>query len=287
MSERPRWVGDIITVAVIAAVLGAVSLLPPDTSFAEIKQTGMLRICVPTLYPPLVTGSPDAPGLDIDFAQAIANKLEVRLVVNSNPAMGRDFNPRNWNVTRAQCQMLSGGVVASDLTRSFLDTTSPHLETGWALIARPLPPTLRDLRVGFYAGLAGLDRIALSRFLRSQQARVEIFQNAEALTEALRNGRINAAATEALMAGQIARAVGVGIAWLPQPLQRYPVVFGLWKGDLTLKRRLIAAIGELESQGLMRELSARYRIMPIETTFHPDDQAVHASPDQTGHVLAL
>jgi hypothetical protein len=49
---------------------------------------------VPTLYPPLVTGKADASGFDIEFAQAVAGRLEVRLVINTNPAMGRDFKPR-------------------------------------------------------------------------------------------------------------------------------------------------------------------------------------------------
>ena len=113
MRERPRWVGDLITVGGIAALFGAVYLLPPDTSLAQVKQAGVLRVCVPTLYPPLVTGKPEEPGFDVEFAQAIAKRLDVRIVVNPNAAMGRDFNPRNWNVTRAQCQMLAGGVVVS------------------------------------------------------------------------------------------------------------------------------------------------------------------------------
>ena len=266
MNERPRWIGDVITVVGIAALFGAVYLLPPDTSLAQVKRAGILRICVPTLYPPLVTGKPDAPGFDIEFAQAIAKRLDVRLIVNTNATMGRDFNPRNWNVTRAQCEILGGGVVVSDLTRSFLDTTPPHLQTGWALVAANLPAGLQDVKVGFYAGLAGLDRIALSRVLQTQKARIEITASAEALTEALRSGRIDAGVSEALMARQIAGTLGVQVAWLPPPLGRYPVAFGLWKGDLTLKRRLIEVIDDLEREGFMRELARRYRVAPIETT---------------------
>ena len=142
MIARPRWVGDAITVAAVAILFGALYLLPADTSLSEVRQAGILRVCVPTLYPPLVTGKQDAPGFDIEFARAIAQRLDVRLVINTNPAMGRDFNPRNWNVTRAQCQMLAGGLIVSDLTRSFLDTTPPHLERGWALVARQLPDSL-------------------------------------------------------------------------------------------------------------------------------------------------
>jgi len=266
MSERPRWVGDLITVGGIAALFGAVYLLPPDTSLAQVKQAGVLRVCVPTLYPPLVTGKPDAPGFDVEFAQAVAKRLDVRIVVNANSAMGRDFNPRNWNVTRAQCQMLAGGVVVSDLTRSFLDTTPPHLQTGWALVAAQLPDQLQGVKVGFYAGLAGLDRIALSRFLQAQKTRIEIVASPEALIEGLRSGRIDAGVSEALMARQIAGTLDMQVAWLPESLGRYPVAFGLWKGDLTLKRRLVDIIDDFGREGLTRELARRYKIAPIEAT---------------------
>jgi ABC-type amino acid transport substrate-binding protein len=266
MSERPRRIGDLITVAGIAALFGVVYLLPPDTSFSQVKQAGILRVCVPTLYPPLVTGKPDAPGFDIEFAQAIAKRLAVRLVISTNSMMGRDFNPRNWNVTRAQCQMLAGGVVVSELTRSFLDTTPPHLQTGWALVAADLPAGLAEVKLGFYAGLAGLDRIALSRFLQTQKARIEIVGSAEALIEGLRSGRFDAGVSEALMARQIAGTLDAQVAWLPESLGRYPIAFGLWKGDLTLKRRLIGIIDDLGSEGLTGEFARRYRIAPIKTT---------------------
>ncbi len=266
MSERPRWIGDLITVVGIAALFGIVYLLPPDTSLAQVKQAGILRVCVPTLYPPLVTGKPDAPGFDVEFLQAIAKRLDVRLTINTNPAMGRDFNPRNWNITRAQCEMLAGGVVVSDTTRSFLDTTPPHLRTGWALVAASIPERLQDLKIGFYAGLVGLDRIALSRFLQAHKSRVEIVASAEALAEGLRAGRFDAGVSEALIARQIAGGLGAHVAWLPETLGRYPIAFGLWKGDLTLKRRLVEVIDQLESEGLTRELAARYKIAPIDST---------------------
>ena len=266
MSERPRWVGDVITLTGIAALFGTVYLLPPDTSLAQVKQAGILRICMPALYPPLVTGKPDAPGFDVEFAQAIADRLGVKPIASANPAMGRDFNPRDWNVTRAQCQVLAGGVVVSDTTRSFLDTTPPHLETGWALVAAKIPDTLAEAKLGFYSGLVGLDRIALSRFLQARKAQIEIVASAEALVEGLRSGRLDAGISEALTARQIAGTLGAQVVWLPESLGRYPVAFGLWKGDLTLKRRLVEVIADLDREGLTRELARRYKIAPIERT---------------------
>ena len=132
-------------------------------------------------------------------------------------------------------------------------------------MAANVPATLKEAKVGFYAGLAGLDRIALSRLLQAQNVRIEIVANAEALAEGLRSRRFDAGVSEALLARQIAGTLGAQVAWLPEPLGRYPIAFGLWKGDLTLKRRLIEVIDELESEGLTRDLSRRYRIAPIET----------------------
>lgn len=264
MSGRPRWLSDLVTIAAIAALFGAVYLLPPDTSLAEVERAGTLRVCMPVLYPPLVTGDAAAPGFDVEYVDAIARRLGVRMAVNANAAIGRDFNPRSWNVTRAQCQVLAGGVVASEATRAFLDTTPPHLETGWAMVAATMPATLTGVPVGVHTGLAGLDRLGLSAFLRAHGARVEVAASAEALTDALRSGRVAAGVSEALTARRIAGTLDLKAAWLP--LMRYRVALGLWKGDLTLKRRLAAAIAELEAEGLPRSLAARYLIAPIDAT---------------------
>ena len=107
----------------IFGLLGAVYLLPPDTSLGEVRKAGVLRACMPPSYPPLVTGDRDAPGIDVEMLQALAKNLGVSLIISSNPAIGQDFNPRNWHVTRAQCEVLGGGVVASPLTKSFLETS--------------------------------------------------------------------------------------------------------------------------------------------------------------------
>ena len=98
--------------------------------------------------------------------------LGLKFAITSNPAMGQDFNPRNWRVTRAQCEVLAGGVVASPVTRSFLETSPSYAQTGWAFV---LPKPIGDLqgrRAGVLVGISGLDRIALSRFLREQERRL-------------------------------------------------------------------------------------------------------------------
>lgn len=134
------------------------------------------------------------------------------------------------------------------------------------MVAARLPARLDGLKIGVYTGLAGLDRIGLGRLLREANARIEIIPDAETLTDALRAGRIDAGVSEALTARQIAGTLGLQVAWMPATLARYGLAFGLWKGDLTLKRRVAAVIEALEGEGLTRELAKRYRIAPIAAT---------------------
>ena len=76
----------------------------------------------------------------------------------------------------------------------------------------------------------------------------------------------DAAVSEALMTRQIAGTLNLQVAWLPQSLGRYPVAFGLWKGDLTLKRRLIDIIEALNREGFSHDLARKYQIAPIALT---------------------
>ena len=268
-SRERTWIGDALTLVLLFGLLFAVYLLPPDTSLAEVDRTGVLRVCVPPDYPPLVTTDPAKPGADVELLTAIAERMGVRLSLNVNSAIGRDFNPRNWGVTRAQCNVLAGGVVVSTTTRSFLDTTPPHLETGWAMVASVMPASLSGQTIGVYAGLTGLDRLGLSRFLRAEGARLEVVGSAAALADGIRSGTLAAGISEALTAGQIAGANGWAIAWLPPPIERYPIAFGLWKGDLTLKRKIAAILDDLERGGFLAELAERYQIIPIEEAIEP------------------
>jgi polar amino acid transport system substrate-binding protein/cystine transport system substrate-binding protein/membrane-bound lytic murein transglycosylase F len=256
---RFRQIGrDVGNLLVIMALLVAVDLLPPDTSLAELKRVGALRVCVPPIYPPLVTGDSSAPGLDIELLRAVADRLGVGLELNHNAAMGRDFNPRAWRLTRAQCQVLAGGIVDSPMTRSFLDVTQAHANTGWATITTDGGAVIAGNRVGVLVSASGLDRIALSRHLRALSVKVIVVSSPADLATGLAQGDFDVGVTDALLAGWIATQHGWTAAWLPGDLERYPVVFGLWKGDLTLKRRIVGALATLKNDGRLARINARY-----------------------------
>lgn len=259
-----RFLGNFGGIAAILALLVVATFLPPDTSLSEVRAAATLKACVPPLYPPLVTGDPARPGIDIELLQAVAAKIGVTLALSENRAMGRDFNPRNWNLNRAQCEVIAGGVVDSAQTRSFLETGPPYAATGWALISPAPLATLADQDIGALVLVSGLDRIGLASLLRTAGARARVVTNREALVAGISDGTFDAGVTEAMLAAQLAAENGWTVAWMPPELARYNLVFGLWKGDVTLKRAIDRAFAELAADGTLAAILARYQAGPID-----------------------
>jgi polar amino acid transport system substrate-binding protein/cystine transport system substrate-binding protein/membrane-bound lytic murein transglycosylase F len=240
-------------------------LLPPDTSLSEVRRAGTLRVCLPPDDPPFVAPDAHAPGIDVEILQALSRDLGLALAPVPEPAMGQDFNPRAWHVTRAACEILAGGLVASPITRSFLETSPPYAQTGWALLSPQPPPShglgweqLHGRKLGVLAPPSGLDRIALASYLRAEQAQAIIVSSSEALVAGLREGRFEAGVTEKLLAEQIAAREHLRADWLPGDLPRYPLAFGLWKGDLTLKRAVSDALERLTRDGAVAGILTKY-----------------------------
>ncbi|WP_172123110.1 MULTISPECIES: transporter substrate-binding domain-containing protein [unclassified Devosia] len=258
---RPhRWLRAAANLALIAALLFAVSFLPPDTSLKERRQAGVLKLCVPPSYPPLVTGDPAQPGFDIELAQHIADSIGVRLIVNALPSMGRDFNPRNWQLSRAQCDMIAGGLTDTLQTRGFLQTIPTTAETGWVAIAPRGELPSGSAAAAVLPGSSGLDRLALSSWLRAHGLRPVLVSGPDELTRALSEGRAQVGFAERFAASAIGSLPpDFTLSWLPaQDLPRYQMALGLWKGDQTLMRAVRAAMEHLQESGTVDNLRERY-----------------------------
>lgn len=259
-----RLVRDFGGIGLVFALLLAVTLLPPDTSLREVQAAGTLRACVPPAYPPLVTSDADRPGIDVELLRAVADHIGVGLALNFNDAMGRDFNPRNWGLNRAQCQVIAGGVVDSDQTRSFLETGPSYARTGWAVISPKPLAELTGANVGVLTLVSGLDRIGLSGFLRGADARIQVVRRPEDLVAGIAEHHFNVGITEALLAARLAADNGWAATWMPAELERYNLVFGLWKGDVTLKRAIEQAFADLAADGTITAILARYVSTPLD-----------------------
>ncbi len=255
-----RLAGDIGGLLLVIGLLLLITFLPPDTSLREVEANDAIRACIPRDYPPLVTGDPHRPGIDVELLEAIRDHIGVRLLLNPVDAMGRDFNPRNWGISRANCHLLAGGVVDSALTRSFLDTGPPYAETGWAIIAPAPLEDIGGLNLGALTLVSGLDRIELSSYLRRRNVTVRVMRNADLLVDGISNGALAGGITEALLASGLAAETGWWVAPLPDELARYNLVIGLWKGDLTLKRKIAEAFEKMKEDGTLAAILGRYGV---------------------------
>lgn len=259
--RRPhRWLRAGLNIALIAGLLTAVSFLPPDTSLRDRERAGVLKACVPPSYPPLVTGDPLRPGYDIELLSAVAAHLKLRLQINVMSSIGMDFNPRNWLLTRAQCDVVAGGVADTDQTRSFLQTIPTDAETGWVGISRSgtLPATGSSVAV--LPGTTGLDRLALSGWLRKEGLAVVPARTVGQLRQVLQDGSVEAGVTERFAAGDLGlTADGFQLFWLPEAtFPHYRMALGLWKGDQTLRRGIASALNNLQQSGVLAQLAASY-----------------------------
>jgi ABC-type amino acid transport substrate-binding protein len=257
---RHRWLQALLNIAIVAGLLAAVSYLPPDTSLRDRQRDGVLKVCVPQSYPPLVTGDPARPGFDVEMVEAIAGKLKLRLVLNVLPSIGKDFNPRNWFLTRAQCDVVAGGVADTAQTRSFLQTIPTLAQTGWVGFSPTGDMPSSGSVVAVLPGTAGLDRLALSSWLRKQGLRAQLTPSADAFSRALQAGSVAAGITERFVAANIGLDPQAFRAfWLTDSVfPRYRMALGLWKGDQTLKRAVLEALAAMDDEGSIQALAVRY-----------------------------
>lgn len=254
----PRWRAVAINLSLVVGILYALSFVPPDNSLAEVQRSGVLRVCLPETAPPLVTADAERPGYDVELLQQVAQDLGVRLAVNHNPAIGADFNPRNWRLTRAQCQIIAGGIVNNETTRGFLQLLPTGGRNGWARLA-PIGTLARAIdSVLVFPGPAALDRLALSRYLRIHKLSWTAADSASALQDG--NGHTNLLVSDWLTLAALDLS-DHEINWLSETeLPPVPLAWGLWKGDTTLLRALQDGLNKLTISGRKNDIASRYHL---------------------------
>ena len=101
MQPLRRIARDLGGLAVVVVLLLLVNFLPPDTSLAQVEASGAIRACVPTRYPPLVTGDPDRPGIDIELLRAVADEIGVSSAAQPERRHGPRLQPAQLGASTA------------------------------------------------------------------------------------------------------------------------------------------------------------------------------------------
>lgn len=231
------WRRPLRDVLLLAVFLAAVSFLPADTSLSERQGAGQLRYCFADANSPLIRDpSTGAAGTERALLEGAAADLGLQLRLVEVPNIGRSFNPADWNVTRAQCDVLGGGLADSAANRGFMTL----IPTGQQIALRRTggaaePP--RGSRVGVFAGSAGMDRVRLSGFMRSRGWQAVPLRREADLRAWIAQGE---------------PAIFSSLTPVPEGTEHHPLpaeaaevsdlVLGLWRGDTTLTRALRHAL---------------------------------------------
>ena len=165
-----------------------------------------IRACVPTTYPPLVTGDPDRPGIDVEILLAVADYIGVELLLSPSDAIGRDFNPLPLGHNPRQVPGARRGSrrFRHSPGRSSIPVRS-YAETGWAIVAPAPLEDIDGLTIGALTIISGLDRIGLASYLRRQERhRPRRAETARQLVDGIAGGEFDGGVTEALLAGGLA-----------------------------------------------------------------------------------
>jgi len=256
---RNRWLQAAFNIVLVGILLFGLSFLPPDNSLAEVREAGVLKLCVPENFPPLAQNDPGRPGFDVELVRKAAEEIGIRVTVNVMASMGKDFNPRNWRLTRGQCNIIAGGVADTTQTRNFLQTIPTDVETGWVGISHDGAQPVQGSTWAVWPGTSGLDRLSLSSWLRERGVRPRLIRSPDELQAILDDGTVAGAIVERFAATSVDTSRGYKIFWLaPERFERFRMALGLWKGDQTLYRAVQSAIQKIKESDKVGFLRIMY-----------------------------
>lgn len=238
---------------VLVGLIGA--LMTTNVAYADrlddIEKRGEIKIAVFDSNPPFGYVDPDSKqivGLDVDYANAIAQALNVKVqLVPTNPAN------RIPLLTSQKADLIVANFTVTQERAKAVDFSVPYFATGQKFIARKgvltTPDDLKNLRIGADKGTV------MEITLREQYptAKVISYDDTPFAFAALRNGVVQAITQDD------AKLIGL-LANVPEDqreafeissfsiTQEYQAV-GIPKGDTRLKDKINQVLFSLEEQG--------------------------------------
>lgn len=243
--------------AVSFAVLLGVNLLPPDTALEEIETAGRLTVCAPPELGPLVAQDAERPGFEIALVEEAAKRSGWTVSITHNAAMAREFNPRNWRISRATCRLIVGGLRDNNWSRSLMEMSEPYLESAWVWVA-PQGSEWPPSQIRFHPGIFAMDRVTLGTFLRGEGVRINPVQRPEQLLKDIEGDDWMTAITDSITADYLFADTRLEANLLPGGPAPQGISLGFWKGDTTLRRHMDGILAAMHEDGTVERLAEEY-----------------------------
>lgn len=235
----------------IALALGMLLLASQAQAdqLADIKAAGVVKVATFDANPPF--GSVDAKthhivGYDVDFAQALAKTLGVKLeLVATNPAN------RIPLLQSGKADLIVADITITPERAQVIDFSTPYFVTGQQFLVPAGSPDKLDeyskARIGAVKGTTG-EQALHQRF---PQARVLSYDDIPLALTALRNGNVQAITQDStILAGLLAEAPDKAkFKILPDLLSKEEIGVGVKKGEPALLKAVNDELVKLEKTG--------------------------------------
>ncbi len=235
----------------IALALGMLLLASQAQAdqLADIKAAGVVKVATFDANPPF--GSVDAKthhivGYDVDFAQALAKALGVKLeLVATNPAN------RIPLLQSGKADLIVADITITPERAQVIDFSTPYFVTGQQFLVPAGSPDKLDeyskARIGAVKGTTG-EQALHQRF---PQARVLSYDDIPLALTALRNGNVQAITQDStILAGLLAEAPDKAkFKILPDLLSKEEIGVGVKKGEPALLKAVNDELVKLEKTG--------------------------------------
>ena len=218
-------------------------------------EAGKLTMATNAAFPPyeMTTDAGAFEGIDIDTAQAIADKLGLELQIDD-----MDFDAALLSVQQGKADIAMAGVTVTDERKNVMDFSDSYA-TGIQSIIVPegsdiaSPDDLAGKKIGTQRGTTGY--IYCSDDFGEDA--VVAYDNGLTAVQALNNGQVDAVVIDNAPAKEFV-AANPGLVLLDTSYAEEDYAIGMAKGNTALEDAVNAALEELKADGTLQSIVDKY-----------------------------
>ena len=240
-----------------SAASGAASSEAASAAATELTtvEAGKLTMATNAAFPPyeMTTDAGEFEGIDIETAQAIADKLGLELQIDD-----MDFDAALLSVQQGKADIVMAGVTVTDERKAVMDFSDSYA-TGIQSIIVPegsdiaSPDDLAGKKIGTQRGTTGY--IYCSDDFGDNA--VVAYDDGLTAVQALNNGQVDAVVIDNAPAKEFV-AANPGLVLLDTSYAEEDYAIGMAKGNTALEDAVNAALEELKADGTLQSIVDKY-----------------------------
>ncbi len=229
-----------------------------DGSLQRVLDAGRLVIGLDANYPPMgfTDEAGEIVGFDIDVAQEACNRLGVELV--KQPI---DWDTKEDDLNGGLIDCIWNGMSISPARAESMNLSEPYIKNELIFVVpesstAQTPSDLSGMTVGVQSGSTTQEVLEASGLYPS--IRVELFDDCLALFEQLKEGSVDAAFVDSVVAYYFIFSSEERLFVLDNSLSEEKCAVGFRKGDRELRDRVQELLSEMKADGTLGEISTKW-----------------------------